>query len=80
MDYKNFYYWLEGYLQDRLENERISVGPIVEKMGQVKEIDQNPINSNGLVSGQPLSLVDIPKSKNLFDIQFKINTEQLNND
>jgi hypothetical protein len=63
-----------------LENERISVGPIVEKMGQVKEIDQNPINSNGLVSGQPLSLIDIPKPKNPFDIQFKINTEQLNND
>lgn len=41
LTHKEFYFWLEGYLQGRLENEHISIGPIVEKMNQVKDI--NPI-------------------------------------
>jgi hypothetical protein len=36
MNYKEFYIWLEGYLQGRLENEHISIGPIIEKMSKVK--------------------------------------------
>jgi hypothetical protein len=37
MTHKEFYFWLEGYLQGRLENEHISITPIVEKMSYVKE-------------------------------------------
>jgi hypothetical protein len=37
LTHKEFYIWLEGYLQGRLENEHISIGPIVEKMNQVKD-------------------------------------------
>ena len=33
--YKEFYIWLEGYLHNKLENEKIEIGPIVEKMRQV---------------------------------------------
>lgn len=33
--YKEFYIWLEGYLHNKLENEKIEIYPIVEKMNQV---------------------------------------------
>jgi hypothetical protein len=36
MTYKEFYYWLEGYLHGRLENEKLEIAPIIEKMGQIK--------------------------------------------
>ena len=36
MTYKEFYYWLEGYLHGRLEDERLEIAPIIEKMGQIK--------------------------------------------
>jgi hypothetical protein len=35
MTYKEFYYWLDGYLANKLENKQIDITPIVEKMGQV---------------------------------------------
>ena len=37
MTYKDFYFWLEGYLHGKLENKHIDITPIVEKMGQVEE-------------------------------------------
>ena len=39
MTYKEFYFWLEGYLHGRLEDERLEIAPIIEKMGQVKNGD-----------------------------------------
>ncbi len=36
MTYKEFYFWLEGYLHGRLEDERLEIAPIIEKMGQIK--------------------------------------------
>jgi hypothetical protein len=33
--YKEFYIWLEGYLHNKLENKKIEILPIVEKMQQV---------------------------------------------
>ena len=33
--YKEFYIWLEGYFHNKLENEKIDILPIVEKMQQV---------------------------------------------
>jgi hypothetical protein len=36
MTYKEFYYWLEGYLHGKLENEKLEIAPIIEKMGQIK--------------------------------------------
>ena len=39
MTYKEFYYWLDGYLTNKLENKHIDIVPIVEKMGEVKESD-----------------------------------------
>ncbi len=37
MDYKQFYFWLQGYLYGKLENKDIDIAPIVEKMNSVKE-------------------------------------------
>lgn len=35
MTYKEFYIWLDGYLSPKLENKKIEISPIVEKMSQV---------------------------------------------
>jgi hypothetical protein len=40
MTHKEFYIWLEGYLHGKLESEQIEIGPIVKKMGEVKESNQ----------------------------------------
>lgn len=37
MTYKDFYFWLEGYLHGKLENKQIDISPIVEKIQHVKE-------------------------------------------
>jgi len=40
MTYKQFYYWLDGYLTNKLEEEKLQISPIIEKMGQVRENDK----------------------------------------
>lgn len=40
MTYKEFYYWLDGYLTNKIESETINIAPIIEKMGQVKDNDK----------------------------------------
>ncbi len=37
MTYKEFYFWLEGYLHGRLDDEKLDIAPIIEKMDLVKE-------------------------------------------
>ena len=37
MTHKEFYFWLEGYLHGRLEDEKVEIAPIIEKMNKVKE-------------------------------------------
>jgi hypothetical protein len=37
MTHKEFYIWLEGYLHGKLENKNVEIGPIVKKMGEVKD-------------------------------------------
>jgi len=44
LTYKEFYIWLEGYLDGKLENKQIPITPIVEKMGQVISDEQKWIN------------------------------------
>jgi hypothetical protein len=41
MTHKEFYFWLEGYLHGRLEDERLEIVPIIEKMKEVKEVNQS---------------------------------------
>jgi hypothetical protein len=48
LNYKEFYFWLEGYLHGRLEDKHIPITPIVEKMNEVKDVDPffpNPITT-----------------------------------
>ena len=40
MTYKEFYYWLDGYLTNKIESETLNIAPIIEKMGQVKDNDK----------------------------------------
>ena len=37
ISYREFYIWLEGYLEGRLEDKNIPITPIVEKMSQVED-------------------------------------------
>ena len=37
MTHKEFYIWMDGYLYGRLENEKLEIAPIIEKMKEVKE-------------------------------------------
>ena len=41
MTHKEFYFWLEGYLHGRLEDEKLDIAPIIEKMKEVKEVNQS---------------------------------------
>lgn len=43
MTHKEFYIWLEGYLSGKLEDEKINIGPIVEKMNLVKDEPQESV-------------------------------------
>jgi len=43
MTHKEFYIWLEGYLHGKLENKNVEIGPIVKKMGEVKDEPQESI-------------------------------------
>jgi hypothetical protein len=42
MTHKEFYFWLEGYLHGRLEDERLEIAPIIEKMKEVVDEKPNP--------------------------------------
>jgi hypothetical protein len=59
MTYKEFYFWLEGYLHGRLEDERLEIAPIIEKMGQIK-------NDNNIGIAEPYR---IPIPVNPFPIK-----------
>ena len=37
MTHKEFYNWTKQYLGARLENEKIDITPIVEKLGEVND-------------------------------------------
>jgi len=39
LSYKEFYFWLEGYLTGKLEDKNIDISPIIEKMKEVKDND-----------------------------------------
>jgi hypothetical protein len=59
MTHKEFYFWLEGYLHGRLEDERLEIAPIIEKMGQIK-------NDNNIGIAEPYR---IPIPVNPFPIK-----------
>jgi hypothetical protein len=43
MTHKEFYVWLDGYLTGKLGDTHIAIGPIVEKMKEVKDNVDQPI-------------------------------------
>ncbi len=42
MTHKEFYIWLEGYLHGKLEHKNVEIGPIIQKMGEVREEKVEP--------------------------------------
>jgi hypothetical protein len=44
MDYKDFFYWLEGYLSDKLESNEVNLHPIVEKMSKISVENVEKVN------------------------------------
>jgi hypothetical protein len=58
MTHKEFYIWLEGYLHGKLENKNIDIAPIVEKMGEVKDLD--PFFSNPKINVPRFEPVPLP--------------------
>lgn len=64
MNYREFYIWLEGYLEGRLEDNHISIAPIVEKMSKVVSDEQKWIDDiktyKKMRQDKPI-VVDIPK-------------------
>ena len=62
MTHKEFYFWLEGYLHGRLENEHIQITPIIEKMNEVKDLD--PFFPNQKITvPSPFNPIVIPLKK-----------------
>jgi len=64
LNYKEFYFWLEGYLHGKLENEHITIAPIIEKMNEVKDVD--PFFSHPSKFAPQLQPITIPTPKNPF--------------
>ncbi len=61
MTYKEFYIWLEGYLHGRLEDEKLLITPIVEKMGMVKSDEQKWIddfNKYRTIKNEPIIITE----------------------
>ena len=68
LTHKEFYYWLEGYLHGRLEDEHIQITPIIEKMNEVKDLD--PFFPNQKITvPSPFNPIVIPLKKD--DDQYK---------
>jgi hypothetical protein len=71
LSYKEFYYWLEGYLHGKLENEHIQITPIVEKMNEVMDINEIGVSKVNICEPPKLQPISIPTPKNPFNIKFK---------
>lgn len=39
MTHKEFYIWLEGYLHGKINDEKVDINPIIDKMLVVKDVD-----------------------------------------
>ena len=63
MTHKEFYFWLEGYLTGKLEDNNIDISPIVEKMQEVKEIDPFFPNPSTIIP-KPFNPVIMPLKNN----------------
>lgn len=71
MDYKEFYIWLDGYLTNRLESEKIEIGPIIEKMSTVNVDNENKVNIRKFDSIPiPVNPIKVDPSKPYWDIEY----------
>jgi hypothetical protein len=59
ISYKEFYFWLEGYLHGKLEDKNIDISPIVEKMEEVKDFDPFFPNPSTTIP-KPFNRIKVP--------------------
>jgi hypothetical protein len=64
LTHKEFYFWLEGYLHGRLEDEIIPITPIVEKMKEVKDAENSFPRISRTTIPSPFNPVIIPLKNN----------------
>jgi hypothetical protein len=64
LTHKEFYFWLEGYLHGRLEDEIIPITPIVEKMKEVKDAENSFTRISRTTIPSPFNPVIIPLKNN----------------
>ena len=75
MTHKEFFVWLEGYLQGAGNgNKFVDPRPIVEKMSNVKGVDPF-FPEERKISQHPFKPINIPTPKNPFDITCKTNLD-----
>ena len=80
MTHKEFYIWLEGYLHGKLENNNVEIGPIVKKMGEVKD-DLPSLGNNRPNPFIPIPVNPIPKNDDPYKPPYEVycgTKEQLN--
>jgi hypothetical protein len=78
MTHKEFYIWLEGYLHGKLENKNIEIGPIIKKMGEVKEENKFGISEPYMV---PIPVNPLPNNIDPYKPPYEVycgTKEQLN--
>jgi len=59
ISFKEFYFWLEGYLHGKLEDKNIDISPIVEKMQEVKDVDPFFPNPSTTIP-KPFNRIKVP--------------------
>lgn len=59
ISYKEFYFWLEGYLHGKLEDKSVDISPIVEKMEEVKDFDPFFPNPSTTIP-KPFNRIKVP--------------------
>jgi hypothetical protein len=75
MTHKEFFTWLEGYLQGKDGDKFVDPRPIVEKMSNVKGVDPFFPEERKIIIKQPFDPIQIPTPKNPFDITCKTNLD-----
>jgi len=58
MTHKEFFAWLEGYLHGKINDEKVDINPIIDKMLVVKDID--PFFSNPKINVPKFEPVPLP--------------------
>jgi len=60
MTHKEFFAWLEGYLHGKINDEKVDINPIIDKMLIVKDVD--PFFSNPKINVPRFEPIPVPSN------------------